>query len=327
MMFTQLGSTGINVSRICLGTLSFGSTEWRDWMLDFKASLPFFEQAVELGINFFDTADVYSFGVSEEIVGGALQEIGAARDEVVIATKVGLPMGDDPKRTGLSRKHILTSIDDSLRRLAVDYVDLYQIHRLDPTTPIEVTLEALHHVVESGKALHIGASSMPAWQFARLLATADKIGAPRLVTMQNHYNLVYREEEREMLPLCRFHEVGVIPWSPLARGSLARGHDPDGSTTPTARTAVDWQLKTWYTRESDDAVRQQVTSVARRHGIPNAQIALAWLLHQPEVVAPIVGATKIAHLNDAVASISLTLTDEELAALEKPYQPHRTPLP
>jgi aryl-alcohol dehydrogenase (NADP+) len=326
MRQTLLGSTGIPVSRICLGSMSFGSPNWRDWVLDEKTALPVIERAVEAGINFFDTADVYSQGRSEEVLGRALRALGLPREKMVIATKVGLPVGDEPHRSGLSRKHILESIDASLQRLGFEYVDLYQIHRLDSVTPIEVTLEALHHVVESGRALHLGASTMPAWQFALLLGTADRLGLHRFVTMQNHYNLVYREEEREMLPLCRAEGVGVIPWSPLARGFLARGPRPD-EVAPTTRAGYDWQLGTWYTRESDHAVWDQVSATARNHGVSAATVALSWLLHQPGVVAPIVGTTSIAHVDDAAAAVDLELDDEALAAMEAPYSPHPAPLP
>jgi aryl-alcohol dehydrogenase (NADP+) len=321
MDYVNLGSTGLKVSRICLGCMTYGSSGWRDWVLDYDQSKPFFKRALELGINFFDTADMYSAGESEVVLGRALKETGPSRDKVVIATKVYNPMGDDPNQKGLSRKHIMHAIDDSLRRLGTDYVDLYQIHRFDRHTPIEETLEALSDVVKAGKALHIGASSMYAWQFAKMLYTADANGFSRFVTMQNHYNLVYREEEREMNPLCIDQGIGIIPWSPLARGFLAgnRSRKDWGSTT---RARSDDFAHEMYYQDSDFEVVQRVTEIANRRGVPNAQIALAWLLHQPGVTAPIVGATKKQHLEDAVAALSIRLTDEELKALAEPYKPH-----
>ncbi len=320
MKYERLGSTGLKVSRICLGTMTYGSKKWREWVLEEEESRPFIRRALEVGINFFDTADMYSVGVSEEIVGRALKDF-ASRDRVVIATKVFNPMGDDPNQRGLSRKHILHAIDDSLTRLQTDYVDLYQIHRFDYETPIEETLEALDDVVKSGKALYIGASSMFAWQFAKMLYKSDERGLTRFVTMQNHYNLVYREEEREMMPLCREEGIGVIPWSPLARGFLAgnRGKEDRGETV---RSKTDDFAHKLYYRESDFAVVERVGEIARKRGVSNAQVALAWLLQQPGVTAPIVGASKMPHLDDAVAALDLTLDDAELKALEEPYQPH-----
>ena len=321
MQFVNLGSTGLKVSRICLGTMTYGSKKWREWVLEEEESRPFLKRALELGINFFDTADMYSTGVSEEILGKALHDFGPSRDRVVIATKVFNAMGDDPNQRGLSRKHILHAIDDSLVRLKTDYVDLYQIHRFDYHTPIEETMEALHDVVKMGKALYIGASSMFAWQFAKMLYTADMMSSTRFVTMQNHYNLVYREEEREMMPLCLEEGIGVLPWSPLARGFLA-GNRTRQDCGETSRAKTDDFAHKLYYQPSDFEVVDRVTEIAKKRGVPNAQVALAWLLEQPGVTAPIVGASKMAHLEDAVAALSLTLDDEELRLLGEPYRPH-----
>jgi aryl-alcohol dehydrogenase (NADP+) len=321
MQNTKLGSTGLNVSRICLGTMSYGSPKWRSWVLDEAASLPFIKQALELGINFFDSADVYSQGESERVLGNALKKFGVARDKVVIATKVHGAMGSDPNQRGLSRKHIRHAIDDSLRRLQTDYVDLYQIHRFDPHTPIEETLEALHDVVKAGKALYLGASSMYAWQLAKLLYTADKHGFTRFVSMQNHYNLVYREEEREVNPLCVEEGLGLIPWSPLARGFLA-GNRSKGGGGGTTRSNDDEFASRLYYKESDFRVVDAVSEIAKRREVSNAQVALAWLLHQPGVTAPIIGATKLEQLIDAVKAVDLTLDDAELKALGAAYEPH-----
>jgi aryl-alcohol dehydrogenase-like predicted oxidoreductase len=320
MDYTRLGSAGLKVSRLCLGCMTYGSPKWRDWILDEDQSRPFIRRALELGINFFDTADMYSVGASEEVVGRALQDF-ARRDQVVIGTKVFNAMGDGPNDRGLSRKHIMESIDASLRRLRTDYVDLYQIHRFDYETPIEETLDALNDVVRAGKALYIGASSMHAWQFAKMIYTSDRLGLARFVAMQNHYNLIYREEEREMLPLCREEGIGVIPWSPLARGFLAGNRRPQdfGDTT---RAKSDQYAKDLYFQPSDFPVVNRVTEVAKRRGAPNAQVALAWVLQQPGITSPIIGATKMSHLDDAVAALSLRLEDEELRALAEPYQPH-----
>jgi aryl-alcohol dehydrogenase (NADP+) len=321
MQTTKLGSTGLNVSRICLGTMSYGSPKWRSWVLDEAASLPFIQQALELGINFFDSADVYSQGESERVLGNALKKFGVARDKVVIATKVHGAMGSDPNQRGLSRKHIKHAIDDSLRRLQTDYVDLYQIHRFDPHTPIEETLEALHDVVKAGKVLYLGASSMYAWQLAKLLYTADKHGFTRFVSMQNHYNLVYREEEREVNPLCVEEGLGLIPWSPLARGFLA-GNRSKGGGGGTVRSNDDEFASRLYYKESDFRVVDAVSAIAKRREVSNAQVALAWLLHQPGVTAPIIGATKLEQLLDAVKAVDLTLDDAELKALGAAYEPH-----
>jgi aryl-alcohol dehydrogenase (NADP+) len=322
MQYIRLGTTGLQVSRICLGAMTYGSKQWREWVLEEEESRPFLRRALELGINFFDTADMYSHGVSEEILGRALRDFGPSRDRLVIATKVYQPMGDDPNQRGLSRKHIMHSIDDSLRRLGVDYVDLYQIHRFDYETPIEETLQALHDVVRAGKALYIGASSMHAWQFAKMLYTADRLGLTRFATMQNHYNLVYREEEREMLPLCREEGIGVIPWSPLARGFLAGNRRP-GDFGETVRSKTDDIAQKLYYDESDFRIVERVSQIAQRKGVPNAQIALAWLLAKPGVTAPIVGASKMKHLDDAVAALDVNLDAEDMRELESPYVPHR----
>jgi aryl-alcohol dehydrogenase (NADP+) len=322
MEYVNLGSTGLKVSRICLGTMTYGSKRWREWVLEEEEGRPFIRRALELGINFFDTADMYSVGVSEEILGRALKDFGPSRDRVVIATKLFNPMGDDPNQRGLSRKHIRHAIDDSLRRLGTDYVDLYQIHRFDYATPIEETLEGLDDVVKAGKALYLGASSMFAWQFAQMLYTADALGLARFVTMQNHYNLVYREEEREMNPLCVEEGIGIIPWSPLARGFLA-GNRRKVDFGETLRSKTDEYAQGLYYQPSDFAVVERVGEIARRRGVPNAQVALAWILQQPGVTSPIVGASKMNHLEDAVAALSVKLDDAELKALAEPYTPHR----
>ncbi len=320
MEYIRLGTTGLKVSRICLGCMSYGqpTAPW-PWALTEEQSRPFIQHALELGINFFDTANVYSSGMSEEVVGRALKNF-AARDEVVIATKVHGVMGPGPNDHGLSRKHILSSIDASLRRLETDYVDLYQIHRWDYETPIEETLEALHDVVRMGKARYIGASSMYAWQFTKALYTADLHGWTRFVSMQPHYNLVYREEEREMLPLCIDQKIGVIPWSPLARGLLTGNRVKGGGETERART--DAFGKRLYTRDEDFVIANRVSEVAQARGIPAAQVALAWMLSKPAITAPIIGATKMQHLEDAVAAVSVSLTAEEIQRLEELYQPH-----
>jgi len=319
--YINLGQTGLKVSRICLGMMTYGTTEWRAWVLPEAEGRPIVKRALELGVNFFDTADVYSHGVSEEILGRALRDFGVRRDEVVIATKVFFPMGEAPNQGGLSRKHILDAIDASLKRLNLDYVDVYQIHRYDRETPIEETLEALHAVVKAGKARYLGASSMFAWQFARMLSAAERHDWTRFVSMQNHYNLVYREEEREMLPLCRAEGIGVLPWSPLARGFLT-GSRRRGSKGDTARAETDSFAHSLYYQKSDYQVVDRVVDLAERRGVKPAQVALAWLLHQPGVTAPIIGASKMAHLEEAVAALELQLSDEERKLLEEPYQPH-----
>lgn len=320
MHYTNLGKTGLKVSRICLGVMTYGTPDWRPWVLDEAQSRPFIKRALELGITFFDTANMYSRGMSEEVLGRALRDF-AKRDEVVVATKVFFPMGDGHNQRGLSRKHIMEAIDASLRRLGMDYVDLYQIHRWDYETPIEETMEALHDVVKMGKARYLGASSMFAWQFSMAQHTTRLHGWTRFVSMQNHYNLVYREEEREMLPLCREWGVGIIPWSPLARGFLT-GSRTRGGGDATAREKSDDYAKTMYYRENDFDIVDRVREVADKRRVPPAQVALAWLLRQPGVTAPIIGASKLSHLDDAVAAADLTLTDEESAYLEAPYQPH-----
>ena len=322
MDYVNLGSTGTKVSRICLGAMTYGAKQWRDWVLEEEESLPFFRQAIEAGINFFDTADMYSVGRSEEITGKALREFGPSRDKLVIATKVFNPMSADPNDRGLSRKHILHSIDASLRRLGTDYVDLYQIHRFDPHTPIEETLEALDTVVRSGKALYIGASSMYAWQFLKMLEFSKHNGLARFVTMQNHYNLVYREEEREMIPLCREEKIGLLPWSPLARGFLTGSRKRGEGKGDTLRARTDDFAHGLYYKDSDYTVVDRVTDIAKQRGVNNAQVALAWVLAQPGVSAPIVGASKLPHLEDAVKALEIKLTPEELQSLQAPYEPH-----
>ncbi|MDQ2859261.1 MAG: aldo/keto reductase [Pseudomonadota bacterium] len=319
MDYVRLGTSGLKVSRLCLGCMTYGSSKWRPWVLDEEASLPFFKAGLEAGINFFDTADMYSVGESERVTGKALKHY-ARRDEVVIATKVFNPMGEGPNDRGLSRKHILAAIDASLSRLNVDYVDLYQIHRFDPDTPIEETLEALNDVVRAGKARYIGASSMYAWQFMKMLSVSRANGWTPFVSMQPQYNLVYREEEREMLPLCRDQGIGVIPWSPLARGFLAGGRPKPGEGE-TERARSDEFSPRLYYREADHAVVGAVETVAKARGVSNTQVALAWVLRNPAITAPIVGASKAHHLDDAVAALSLKLTAEEVKTLEKPYKP------
>ncbi len=321
MEYVNLGSTGLKVSRVCLGAMTYGSKRWREWVLEEEESRPLIQRALELGINFFDTADIYSHGVSEEILGRALKDFGPERERLVIATKVFSPMTSDPNQRGLSRKHILHSIDNSLRRLGVDYVDLYQIHRFDHSTPIEETLEALHDVVRAGKALYLGASSMFAWQFARLLYKAGELGLTRFVSMQNHYNLIYREEEREMNPLCRQEGIGLIPWSPLARGFLMGNRRKEGFGE-TVRSRTDEYAQRMYYQDSDFEVVERVSELARKRGASNAQVALAWVLAQPGITSPIVGARRMEHLDDAVAAVELKLDESELRALEEPYRPH-----
>jgi 1-deoxyxylulose-5-phosphate synthase len=316
--YTNLGATGLRVSRICLGMMSFGNG--RQWMLDEAGAEPLVRAAAEGGVIFFDTANAYSKGGSEEITGRLLGKL-FDRDEVVVATKVFMPMSDGENDRGLSRKHIMSSIDASLRRLGMDYVDLYQIHRWDPRTPIEETMAALHDVVRAGKARYIGASSMYAWQFAKAQHTADTHGWTRFVSMQNHYNLLYREEEREMIPQCLDQGVGVIPWSPLARGVLTGSKTRDGSRH-TTRAGSDPFVDSLYSQPADFDVVDAVVEVAAERGVPPAQVALAWLLHRPGVTAPIVGSTKLSHVEDALAAAKLELTGDEMRRLEEHYAPH-----
>jgi 1-deoxyxylulose-5-phosphate synthase len=321
MDYGRLGATGLKVSRICLGMMSYGSKTERAWHLSEDEAEPIVRRAVEAGVTFFDTADAYSDGLSEEISGRLLAKLFGRRDDYVLATKLYFPTGPGPNDRGLSRKHVLAAIDASLRRLGTDHVDLYQIHRWDLETPIEETMEALHEVVRAGKARYIGASSMYAWQFAKAQYTATLGGWTRFVSMQNHYNLVYREEEREMIPLCLDQGVGVIPWSPLARGLLA-GSRERGGERRTVRAGSDPLAEEMYD-EADFDVVDAVRAVAGERGVPPAQVALAWLLGRPAVSAPIVGATKLGHLEDAVAAVDLSLSDDEVARLEAPYRPHR----
>jgi len=320
MHYVRLGHTGLKVSRLCLGAMTYGTPEWRPWVLDEAASRPFIARALEQGINFFDTADMYSRGVSEQVLGRALKAL-TTRDQVVLATKAFYPVTDGPNNRGLSRKHLFDAIDGSLSRLGVDYVDLYQIHRFDRETPIEETLEALHDIVKAGKARYLGASSMYAWQFMKMLAVSDAHGWTRFVSMQNHYNLVYREEEREMLPLCREEGIGVIPWSPLARGFLA-GNRRGAERGDTVRARTDDFAHKLYYAESDFTIADRTVELAGRRGLKPTQIALAWLLAQPGVTAPIIGASRLPHLDEALAAIDVRLDAEELRFLEEPYQPH-----
>jgi aryl-alcohol dehydrogenase-like predicted oxidoreductase len=320
MEYIRLGSTGLKVSRVCLGCMSYGQPgEHNPWVLDEEQSRPYIQRALEAGINFFDTADVYSNGMSETVLGNALRDF-ASRDEVVIATKVRFPMGKGPNDYGLSRKHIMSAIDASLKRLGTDYVDLYQIHRWDYETPIEETMEALHDIVRAGKARYIGASAMFAWQFAKAQYTADLHGWTRFVSMQNHYNLIYREDERELLPFCQDQGVGVIPFSPLARGVLAR--KPTEAQNETLRYQTDPLAKSRYAQEDNLTTVARVSEVAVARGIPMAQVALAWMYTKPNIASPIIGATKPHHLEDALAALSVQLTADEIERLEEPYRPH-----
>jgi 1-deoxyxylulose-5-phosphate synthase len=318
--YLRLGSSGLKVSRIGLGMMSYGDRQWRKWVLDEDQAEPIVRRAVEHGIIFFDTADVYSQGVSEEIIGRLLRKLFPSRDDYVLATKVNSPMGPGPNDRGLSRKHILSAIDNSLRRLGTDYVDLYQLHRWDNETPVEETVEALHDLVRAGKVRYLGASSMFAWQFAKAQHAAERHGWTRFTSMQNHYNLLYREEEREMIPLCMDMGVGVVPWSPLARGLLTGSRARSGDRR-TSRAQSDAFADQLYD-ESDFDVVEAVTKLAAERGLPPAQIALAWLLSKPGATTPIVGATKTPHLDDAVAALDVSLTDAEVRRLEEPYRPH-----
>jgi 1-deoxyxylulose-5-phosphate synthase len=320
--YVRLGSAGLKVSRICLGMMSFGSQAERAWHLDEAAAEPIVKAAIDGGVTFFDTADTYSGGVTEEITGSLLGRLFERREDYVLATKVYFPMGPGPNDRGLSRKHVLAAIDASLRRLGTDYVDLYQIHRWDYETPIEETMAALHEVVQAGKARYIGASSMFAWQFAKAQHLAERHGWTRFASMQNHYNLIYREEEREMIPLCVDQGVAVLPWSPLARGVLAGNRGRQGERR-TARAGDDPLSDERYNSPSDFDVVDRLGEVAAARGAPPAQVALAWLLSRPAVTAPIVGATRLGHISDALAAVQLTLTEEEVHRLEEPYLPHR----
>jgi 1-deoxyxylulose-5-phosphate synthase len=321
MQYTNLGKTGMKVSRLCLGMMSYGSKKWRSWVLEEEAAKPFIKRALDAGINFFDTADVYSLGESERVTGNILKELGVRRENIVVATKVNGQMSDDINDKGLSRKHILDSIDKSLQRLQMDYVDLYQIHRWDYETPIKETLEALNDVVRAGKARYIGASSMFAWQFAKALHSSEKHGWTRFISMQNHYNLIYREEEREMIPLCMDQGIGLIPWSPMARGFLA-GNRKRGGGGDTERANNDPFGDSMYFRDEDFTVADCAAEIAKERGVSQSQIALAWVLNKPFVHCPIIGATKMDHLDQALAALDIKLSDDEVKKLEEPYRPH-----
>jgi aryl-alcohol dehydrogenase-like predicted oxidoreductase len=319
MDYIRFGKTGMKVSKLCLGCMTYGSTKWREWILEEEASRPFIKDALEKGINFFDTADVYSLGASEEILGRALKDF-ARRDEVVVATKLFNPMGPGVNARGLSRKHVMEAIDASLRRLGTDYVDLYQIHRFDEETPIEETVEALNDVVRAGKALYVGASSMWTWQFARMISVAREKGLAEFVSMQNFYNLIYREEEREMMKFCADQNIAVIPWSPLARGYLAGAGIGEKASTVRGRTDP-YSVTLGLGSRQDEAIRRRVVEAAEKLGVKPAVVALAWVLSKPYVTAPIVGASKPHHLDDAIAALSLKLDARTIAKLEEPYQP------
>ncbi len=321
MKYTYLGNTGVEVSRLCLGCMSYGDPNWRPWVLDEQAAMPFFRTAVEHGINFFDTADMYSLGVSEEVTGKALREY-ARLDECVVATKVFNAMGPGRNRSGLSRKHIVQGCEASLKRLGIETIDLYQIHRFDRHTPVDEMLAALDHLVRHGKVRYLGASSMAAWKFAQCLSLSERNGWARFVSMQNHYNLIYREEEREMIPLCQEHRIGVIPWSPLARGLLAGTRKALDDKQSTLRAESDDYARKLYDHSSDWDVVEALRTVAAQRGLPPAQVALAWLLAKRAVTAPIVGATKLDHLQSAIAAVDLELSPQEIEALESPYRPH-----
>jgi len=321
MEYVNLGKTGMKVSRLCLGMMSYGSKKWRDWVLEEQEAKPFIKRALDAGINFFDTADVYSTGESERVTGKLLKEFGVKRENLVVATKVHGQMSDDINDRGLSRKHILDSIDKSLQRLQMDYVDLYQTHRWDYETPIEETMEALNDVVRTGKARYIGASSMFAWQFAKALHISESKGSARFVSMQNHYNLAYREEEREMIPLCMDQGIGLIPWSPMARGFFA-GNRKRGGGGETSRANNDPFANGLYFREEDFIIADCVAEVAKERGVSGSQIALAWVLSKPYVTAPIIGATKMDHLDQAIAALDIKLSEDEIKKLEEPYKPH-----
>jgi aryl-alcohol dehydrogenase-like predicted oxidoreductase len=321
MQYTNLGKTGMKVSRLCLGMMSYGSKQWREWVLNEEEAKTFVKRALDAGINFFDTADVYSTGESERITGNLFKHFGVKRENIVVATKVNGQMSDDINDKGLSRKHILDSIDKSLQRLQMDYVDLYQIHRWDYETPIEETMGALNDVVRAGKARYIGASSMFAWQFSKAQHTAQSAGWTRFVSMQNHYNLVYREEEREMIPLCADQGVGLIPWSPMARGFFAGDRTRDGGGE-TSRANSDPFAKGLYFREEDFTVADCAWEIANERGVSGSQIALAWILSKPHVNSPIIGTTKMDHLDQAIAALEIKLSEDEVKRLEEPYKPH-----
>lgn len=321
MRYTTLGSTGISVSRLCLGCMSYGTPDWRPWVLSEEDARPFFRRAIEAGINFFDTADMYALGVSEEVTGRALRDYGRM-EEIVLASKVYWPMATGPNRSGLSRKHIVQACEASLKRLGVETIDLYQIHRFDPNTPIEETLSALDHLVQSGKVRYIGASSGWAWQFARALGTADLKGWSRFVSMQNHYNLLYREEEREMIPLCASEKIAVLPWSPLARGLLAGTRTTLTDRTATTRAAHDAYAVGLYEGDKDWEIVDATRAIATERNVPMAQVALAWLLSKPAVTAPIIGATKMYQLDEALGAVDLVLSADEITRLEASYRPH-----
>jgi aryl-alcohol dehydrogenase (NADP+) len=321
MQYTNLGKTGMKVSRLCLGMMSYGSRSWREWILDEEQAKPFIRRALDAGINFFDTADVYSLGESEKITGRLLKFFGVRRENVIVATKVHGQMSEDVNAKGLSRKHILDSIDKSLKRLQMDYVDLYQIHRWDYETPIEETMEALNDVVRAGKARYIGASSMFAWQFSKAQYTAQSHGWTRFVSMQNHYNLVYREEEREMIPLCIDQGIGLIPWSPMARGFFAKNRMRGGGGD-TMRAKSDPFANQLYFSEEDFVVAERANEIAEARGVSGSQIALTWLLNKPHITSPIIGATKMEHLEQAIAALDIHLTDDEVKRLEESYKPH-----
>lgn len=319
MKYSRLGNSGLKVSKLCLGMMTYGAKSWREWALSEEDALPMVKRALEAGVNYFDTADVYSLGQSEVITGNLMKKLGVKRENVIIATKVNGAMSDDINDQGLSRKHIFDSIDKSLKRLQMDHVDLYQIHRWDNETPIEETMTALNDLVRSGKVRYIGASSMYAWQFAKAQHTAEVLGLTKFVSMQNHYNLIYREEEREMIPLCQDQGVGLIPWSPLARGMFSL-YDPGRKETTRSRS--DPFTQKLYSLERDDAVIRRAVEVALRYGISGSQVALVWLLRQPRITAPIIGASKLSHLDQAIQAVDLSLTSEEVTYLEEAYTPH-----
>src|SRR6267143_3311913 len=320
MDYINLGPTGLKVSRLCLGAMTYGSKQWRPWILEEEEARPFIRKALELGINYFDTADMYSVGKSEEILGRALKEFGSSRDRVIVATKVYNAMSDDPNDKGLSRKHIMHSIDNSLRRLGTEYVDLYQIHRFDAATPVEETLRALDDIVRAGKALYIGGSAMYAWQFMKMLATSDRLGLSRFVAMQNYYNVIYREEEREMMPLCQAEGIAVTPFSPLARGFVV-GNRRKEDYGETVRAKTDEFSRKQYYRPEDIAIVDRATVLAKKRDLNNAQVALAWVLHQPGITAPIIGASKPGHLEDAMKALTVKLDEGELKFLSELYKP------